>query len=479
MNCNTTHYRANSSSVPGDPIAPVSDSTNRVTGGIDYTAKAWTIHYKVGMQRFEESINGANAITGQRSINVDDPTTAKELLTAGNWADFRRLTTPVSELSWDGKISPRLRAHGSYLFYRYTGPTGLIMSATGLARGATTAIITPYTISETSQGSVKEPNQVVEQGFSYELKDWLSADVNYRYSRSVLDATATFASFYNGAPANGVSTSGWRIGTSLLDYEMVLTPLRSLTVRLGVRYLKSDVKSIDDGITDPIKTARMKSIWPAFSVYYQPTKKFSVRADVDEVNNGNPYTRLSPHTDVGSRYVVRYHPLEKLWIDNSTTTRDRKQLDQAYESSTRTNATTATWEFSDRISGFGGFNYDSFYASGTVSFLRGTAPITNLALIDQTIDRVWQGGIRAVPVKRLTFEFSGNYVRVTGQGTVQGELPRYGPIKFPYASGSLSYDFPELGRLTLQLQRAYYAEQIVPGNNFSSNILLIAWKRNF
>src|SRR5207302_1653293 len=148
-------------------------------------------------------------------------------------------------------------------------------------------------------------------------------------------------------------------------------------------------------------------------------------------------------------------------LDNSTTIRERKQLDTFYESSPRTNATTATWVFSDRSSGFCGFNYDSFYAHGNVSCLRGTAPITNLALIDQTVDRVWQRGIRAVPVKRLTFEFSGNYVRVTGLGTVQGELPRYGPIKFPYASGSLSYDVPELGRLTLQLQRAYYAEQIV------------------
>jgi hypothetical protein len=460
-------------------VAPVSDSSDRVTGGLDYTRGAWTIHYKAGMQRFDQSINGANATTGERSINIDDLTTAKELLTDGTWTDYRRLTTPASELSWNGKIHARFREHGSYLFYRYSGPTALDMSASGTARGTTTAIINPYAISESSRGTVKEPNQVLEEGFSWEANDWLSAEANYKYTRSTLDANAAFSSVYNGTVTAGTTTDGWKIGTHLFDYNMVFTPSRSLLVRVGVRYLKSDVEFLEAGIADPLQSKRMKSIWPALSIHYEPSKKFSVRADIDEVNNGNPYTRLSPHTDVGSRFVARYHPFEKFWLDNTTTLRTSKQLDQSYQSRTRTNSTSATWDFSERISGFGAFSYDSFYASGTVSFLRGTAPFTNLALLDQTVDRVWQGGIRALPVKRVTFEFSGNYVRITGLGQVQGEAPLYGPMKFPYASGSASYDFPGLGKLTLQLSRAYYAEQIVSGNNFSSNILLLAWKRSF
>jgi hypothetical protein len=326
---------------------------------------------------------------------------------------------------------------------------------------------------------VSEPTAVLSQGFTYEVNSWLSAEADYKYSRSTLDATASFSSLYNGAPMSGITTDGWRVGTHLFDYDMIFTPVSSLLIHVGVRYLKSDVEYLEEGIADPMQTKRMKTVWPSFSLYYAPSKKFSVRADVDEVNNGTPYTNLAPHTDVGSRFVVRYHPFDKFWLDNSTTLRDSKQLDSSYESTMRTNATTATWDFSDRLSGFGSLSYDSFFASGTVSFLRGTAPLTNLLLLDETVDRVWQGGIRAVPAKRLTLEFSGNYVRVTGLGQVQGEAPLYGPMKFPYASGSLSYDLPRVGRLTLQLQRVYYVEQIVPGNNFSANILLIAMKRSF
>ena len=124
-----------------------------------------------------------------------------------------------------------------------------------------------------------------------------------------------------------------------------------------------------------------------------------------------------------------------------------------------------------RFSIYAGFSYDSFFATDFVS-LRGNAVHQSL-LRDQTVDRVWQGGIRATPVPRLSINFAGNFVRTTGSGEIYGEAPLYGPMSFPYASGSLQYDFPALGRLILQLQRTYYSEQIVPANNFSANLLTI------
>ena len=74
---------------------------------------------------------------------------------------------------------------------------------------------------------------------------------------------------------------------------------------------------------------------------------------------------------------------------------------------------------------------------------------------------------------------TGNYVRTTGMGEIAGELPLYGTVQFPYATGSIYYDVPQLGRLTLQLQRTYYIEQIVPGNNFGANLVTIAWTHAF
>ena len=114
-----------------------------------------------------------------------------------------------------------------------------------------------------------------------------------------------------------------------------------------------------------------------------------------------------------------------------------------------------------------------------MSFLRGPAPFTNLALRDQTVNRIWQAGLKLEPMRRLGINITGNYVRTTGMGEIAGELPLYGPMKFPYATGSIYYDIPQLGRLTLQLQRTYYIEQIVPGNNFGANLVTIAWTHAF
>ena len=142
---------------------------------------------------------------------------------------------------------------------------------------------------------------------------------------------------------------------------------------------------------------------------------------------------------------MRLRPTEKFYVEDSAIVRNRKLLDTDYRSTVRSNAFTATYEFNPKYSVFAGFSYDSLFASDFVSFLRGTAPFTNLALRDQTVDRVWQGGIKLQPLPRLGINITGNYVRSTGLGEIAGELPLYGPVKFPYATGSIYYDIPQLG----------------------------------
>ena len=455
--------------------APVDEVADRVTGGVDYTRKSWAFHYRLGYQSFTDAVNGQNLSSPLRSINIDDPVTATELLTAVSWKDSRELHTPVSEFSYTGKLLARLEARGGYIFYRYSGPASLDMSFTGKARAPTGA----YSIGLTTQADVSEPNHVIDQGFTYKVNEWWSALFDYRYSRFNVDSSAQFRSNTGAAVLTGDTLNQWRIATHTLDLNMAFTPAASLLIRAGIRYLDNDIRMLQDGVLDATRTKHINTIWPIGSVYYQPSKMVTVRADVESTTNGTSYTRITPHTDVGGRFVVRIRPTEKFYIEDSAVVRNRKLLDTDYRSTVRSNALTATYEFNPQISGFAGFSYDSFFASGLTSFLRGTAPFANLALRDQTVDRVWQGGIRLGPIRGLGMTLSGNYVRSTGLGEITGELPLYGPMSFPYATGSLYYDFRYLGRLTLQLQRTYYIEQIVPGNNFSANLLSILWTRSF
>ena len=461
-------------------LAPISESSNRITGGIDYTLNSWNFHYKLGYQRFEDAIDGQNLAAGQVSINTNDPTTAIEKLSAASWTDSRKLTTPVSEFSYNGKITNRLEARGGYLYYRYTGPASLDMSANGIARtnsGGTTDA--PYSFSLTTRAMNKEPDHVIDQGFTYKVTEWWDVQGDYRYSRMSLDSTGLFRSVTGvNTVVSGSSANQWKIGTSLVDFKMLFTPMTSLLVDVGVRYMKNDVENIQSGVVDPQTTKRIKSVYPTLSASWEPSKKFSIRGDIEETNNGTSYTRITPHTTVGEKIIVRYRPIEKLTIENNTLVRDSKLLISAYKNNVRSNSSNVSWQFNDRVQAFGGFSYDSLYTTDITSFLRGTAPLTD-TITDQTVNRVWEGGLEMKPVNRLKINFAGNYVRSTGLGVISGEPPLYGPMKFPYATGSIDYDFKHLGVLALKLQRAYYSEQIITANNFGAKILTVGWTYNF
>ena len=461
-------------------IAPLSEATDRVTGGIDYTKNGWAFHYRLGYQSFTDSINGMNANSPERSINIDDPTTANELVNGISYSDFRKLSTPVSEFSYTGKVNSRFEMRGGYMYYRYQGPASLDMAFDGSARtNAAGTADAAYLVSLSTRANVVEPNNVIDQGFTYKVNEWWNILLDYRYSRFTLDSTADYRSANAVTVATGTSVEQWMVGTSTLDLDMAFVPAASLLIRAGVRLLKEDVEQLDDGVAAPLTTKRIKTAWPIASVYYQPTKMLTVRGDIQEINTGTAYTAISPHTDVGGRFSVRFRPTEKFYLEDSGVVRNQTLLLTDYHSSVRSNAVTANYDFNTRLTGFAGLGYDSIFASGLVNFLRGTAPFTNLTLRDQTVDRVWQAGIKANPTKRLGLSFTGNYVRSTGLGQIQGENPISGPLSFPYATGTIYYDFPRLGRLSAQLQRTYYIEQIVPGNNFGAKLLTIAWTHEF
>jgi hypothetical protein len=481
-----------SSYVRGNPyylVGLINETSNRAAVGVDYTLKAFTFHYKVGVERMVDSFNGVNPYAGEVSIDTSDPLAlaTQETLTSATWADYRKLTTPVSEFSYNGKIFSKLHARGSYIFHSYTGPATLAMAASGLAGSVAASTITPYSFSETSSSNLTETSQVADQAFTLDVNNWLSMQADYRYTRFDVNANANFASVESGVTnvfaspyaVSGTDLNQWRIGTSTFDYDVIVTPMSSLLVQAGVRYLKSDIEATDNHAIDLLETKRIKTVWPTLSLSYKPNQVVSFRAAIDEVNNGSSYTQLMPHTDVRSHATARIRPLDKFWIENTFSTQDSKLDTIDFHTRVRANSTTASYELTDKVSGFVGFSYDSFWAQSFVNFLPGLSLIKQVSLTDQNVDRLWQGGINAGPVKHISVSFAGNYVRVNGQGIVLGSTPLYGPMTFPYASGSVSYDAGKAGKLSIQLQRTYYIEQIVSGNNFGAKILLISWKRSF
>jgi len=233
-----------------------------------------------------------------------------------------------------------------------------------------------------------------------------------------------------------------------------------------------------DHVIDDARTRRINTVWPTLSAYFQPSRKFSVRGDFQSVTNGASYSRISAHTDIGSRFMFRFRPTEKLTIEDNLVFHNRKFQDTDYVNNLRLNAFNVSYDLHERFGIFGGFSYDSFFATASVIFLRGTEP-RSVAWRDQTVNRVWQAGVAVKPHRSFGVNLSGNFVRTTGAGEISGEPPYFGPLTWPLATGSIYYDFPKLGRLAIDLQRTYYIEEIIRGNDFRANLLTIRWTRDF
>jgi hypothetical protein len=468
---------------PYSLFAPLTDSTNRFTGGIDYTVKDWNFHYSIGYQTFTENISLNNTTSPEFSINPIASSTTEPLTTL-SWSQFRRSTTPISEFSFLGKPLPKLEWRGGYTYYRYSGPVTFDQAYNGTVLNG--AVLTPYTVSQSARATVIEPNNIVSQGLTYHLYPWWSLDLDYRYSRFTSHSTGTFQSLFDGTtPTTAATDIIWRDGLSDLTFSMGFAPMRGLVIRPGIQLMKSDVESLTNGVVDPAITLRTKTVRPAIRFSYEPSKLFSIRGDFHTMTNGRSYTAITPHTQQGTRFVLRFHPTAKLSVEDEVSITNNKLLTTNFKNNVRSNAITVSYSLGDRLSVFGGFSYESYYAQGDILYVRGTTPLADL-LRDQELNRVWSGGIEAKPTKRVGFRLSGNFDRSSGVGVISGtggavnqEPPAYGPLTWPLVTGTVYYDLPKAGRVAVDLQRTYYSEQIVTANNFSANLLTIRWTKSF
>jgi hypothetical protein len=452
--------------------APLSDETNRFTGGVDYSWRDWDFHFTTGFQSFNENVALDVLAPGETSINP----ARQEPLNRVSWSQSRRLTTPVGEFSYRGKLRPNIEWRGGYIYVRYRGPATQNFLIDGIAPNAT-LVLAPYTVSEGSRTHVTEPNQAVNQGFTWQVRDWWAVNVDYRYTRYTSEATSELESIFNGTLSTGGNDVVWKSGLSDLDFNMMFTPTNNLVIRPGIRLSKSDLETFEDGIIDDARTLRTKHARPELHFGYKPWSKLSLRGDIHSSTNGASYTAITPHTTVAGKLIARYQPLPNLSIENSLTVSNSRLDDSKYRNRIRANTITIAYAIEERLSIFGGLTYDSFFAEGEIVYARGTSPLRS-TLRDQEIHRIWQGGLDFKALRYLGFRVSGNYDRLTGVGEILGESPAYGPVKWPLATGTVYVD-SKAGRLWVDLQRTYYVEELVPANNFSANLLTLRFTRSF
>ena len=472
-----TYWGAFARANPYPLNAPLHDKTNRLTGGLDYSWRNWDFHYRAGYQSFNET-TGLNAVAANEvSINPATLSTLEPLAEI-SWSQTRELKTPVSEFSFRGNLTDQLELRGGYTYARNRGPAALDMSFSGIAPNGT-AVLAPYSVSESGVASVTEPNHAVNLGFTWQVRNWWALNADYRYTRYTSEAVSTIESLFNGTTSSsGNTTVVWENGLSDLEFNMVFTPLPNLVLSPGIRLSKSDIETRENGVTDEARTQRAKHARPEFRFGYKPWSKLSFRGDLHSSTSGASYTAITPHTRVAGHLIARFELLDNLSIENALTVSTARLEETDYRNQVRANTITISYALDERFSVFGSFGYESFYAQGEIVYARGTSPLRS-TLRDQEIHRVWQAGFDAKPFRYMGVRASASFDRLTGRGEIVGEPPAYGPLTWPLGTATFYFDVPRAGRFSLDLQRTYYIEEIVPANNFSANLLTIRFTRGF
>src|SRR5262249_60892116 len=111
--------------------------------------------------------------------------------------------------------------------------------------------------------------------------------------------------------------------------------------------------------------------------------------------------------------ITRYRLSDRVSIENSAILRTGKYLTTEFRNSSRSNATTVSYSLNDRLALFGGFGYDSFLATASVTFLRGTPPLSAVWR-DETGNRILEAGIHTRPSEKVALELKRDFQRTTG-----------------------------------------------------------------
>ncbi|MGN6593352.1 MAG: hypothetical protein ACTHJX_10675 [Terriglobales bacterium] len=458
---------------------PLQEDANRIAAGFDYTLGGFTLHYLAGYQTLNQTLGGNNVSSPEFSINTAQATNGQAPLVSFASSQSRRLHSPVSEFSYTGELTPELEYRGDYLFYRYAGPARLVEAFNGTAPGSAANTFVPYAASDSGETEVSEPQHIVDQGLSYQVRPWWNVDFNYRLQNFASHGEGQFRSLLNGVTAAaGSEVQDWKNEFQSADVAMAFTPWTSLVVRPGLHLMRSDIREFEDGVLQAPTSLLARTAAPEISVGYTPGQRFSLRGDVHSYDTGASYTAISPHTRVGGHVQARGDLGAGFTLGNDFSTDTAKLQLTGFVSRVRMNTTTLTYALEPHLSFFGGFTYDSEFAAGQILYARGTPPL-NDTLRDQAVNRVVQGGLEAGPFAHFGVRLSGNYDRTTGTNQISGEPASDGPLTWPLITGTVFADAGPAGRLAANLQRTYYLERVLTGNNFSANMLTLTWTRSF
>lgn len=451
-------------------IVPLREQANLFGGGLDYRFGKTDFHVEQSYRTYNNPANLKGFAS--QPFTVRGPLPPIGTLAIQRWDTLAAFNIPTTSVHLDQELTGRLQLRTGYIYSHASGPASLDGSVSQPGQLLLNFIGT---------GTTSLTTQTADAGFTLRLFDPLELQSDYRYQiyseRGAESIQAVRSDL--SAPIPVIRDSlRWDFGIHTLDTVLTSVPLRNVSIRAGVRFLKEDIVRKTNGEIDR-GTQRTWSYTPLVNVAWTPSKKFSLRGQFESRVAVDPYVRISPESTVGSTIRTRYSPSDKWGIDNTWSFRNLKTENIGFVAHSRSNSTTLWYQPIEKLGVQGGFNYGNFSSRNTIGFLTGTAPLTGLLSTDQTTDRTYFLGFKANPKGSLAVSFTGQFIRSTGLGTLTGGGSMYGPLIWPAWAAEIGYMTKDVGRIVFGWQRSYYREDLFRAVDYSANGFTLRLERAF
>ena len=286
-------------------VVPLREEANLFGAGFDYRIGKTDLHVEQSYQTYNNPAN-LQGFSGQ-AFPVLGPSSPTSNLLVQNWNTLSAFNIPTTSIHLDQEVTGRLQFRVGYIYSNASGPASfngtVAQPGSTIPPFASLAQQSGFSLNYLGFGTTKVINQTADAGFTLKLFEPVELMSDYRYQSYSENGAETMQTSRSDLPGQVFpvqnDTTRWEFGFHTVDTVLNVTPLSTLTIRAGVRFIKEDIDRKEDGVTD-IGTARTKSYSPLVSAAWTPSKKFSLRGNFESRVTVDPYVRITPESIVGA-----------------------------------------------------------------------------------------------------------------------------------------------------------------------------------
>ena len=462
--------------------------------GLEATYRKWDFNVEQLYRNFHNDSFAAGRPGGDLGFNQTDN---GRLTTLERYTPFHSRSL-VTRVGVHGSIADRLHVVFRALRDDERMRAGYLEKITG--RTSTGANILSRTLGLNPEGIATRPGQNVDAGLSLDINKHLTISNTFNYTAWKIQGDMTWLniSTQQTGTAAPVTTQTATVATGYLTdlssyrntLEANLSYGRKFSANAGWRVMNRDVKLAGiwnaTSATGRVVSGEEESIFThAFigGMRLRPTNRTSFMFDIETGQNNNAFIRINPLDFTRTRVRAQIQATDKLWVNGTFATLDRKNPTRQVEneSNSRIYTVAVEWQPHTRANLDVGYDYNDLYATALIDYALGSQRFNGRSLYYARINSVF-ANTRFGLTNRLDLLMAYYYIMDRGNPTVTlgaNDLVNSYPLRRHNPEVRLAYRFSNNVTGNFSYRHYSYNERDFSVMDYRANILTTSVRFTF